>query len=415
MKKLIIMILGISLIQQISTSQWIQQVSPVTSGLYDMHFINLNTGWITGTNSVILKTTNSGNNWLQQISPVDGRQLNGIQMIDENTGYIGGWANTFLKTTNSGENWIQLPGPSDNYGSLNAISFINVNTGWACSFLGIIWKTTNGGSTWDSLYTGSGGPLRNVQFLNAQTGWVAGDVGSIRKTTDGGVNWFFQFFGTTADFWYNSLQFLNINTGWVVGYNNRVFRTTDGGNDWDTVSTITGGSVIKFINSNTGWCGGSLPVTNQSVIYKTTNGGFNWLSQILPPSINGFCGDIAIANDTTVWTTFGNRIFHTTNGGTYVGIAPISEEIPVGHSLFQNYPNPFNSETKIKFQIFEKNHVRLSIYDILGKEIGILLNEQILPGLYEVTWNASGFSSGTYFYRLKTVDFDQTKKLIFIK
>ena len=62
-------------------------------------------------------------------------------------------------------------------------------------------RTTDGGSNWDSLSTGSGGPLRDIQFLNSQTGWVVGDGGYIRKSTDGGNNWFFQFFGTTADFW----------------------------------------------------------------------------------------------------------------------------------------------------------------------------------------------------------------------
>ncbi|KXK54363.1 MAG: exopolysaccharide biosynthesis protein, partial [Chlorobi bacterium OLB5] len=110
-------------------------------------------------------------------------------------------------------------------------------------------------------------------------------------------------------------------------------------------------------------------------------------------------------------------IMRTTNGG--IGITQISTEIPFKHYLYQNYPNPFNPVTKIRFQIPPLNlpfkggdneGAVLKIYDILGKEIAVLVNEELSPGTYEVNWDASNYSSGVYFYSLKTDNFLQTKK-----
>jgi hypothetical protein len=109
-----------------------------------------------------------------------------------------------------------------------------------------------------------------------------------------------------------------------------------------------------------------------------------------------------------------------------------SNTIPTSYSLQQNYPNPFNPTTKIKFDIPSnvkretsdvlfplrkggEGVVTLKIYDILGKEIATLVNEQLAPGTYEVTFDGSEFPSGVYFYQLKTNNFSETKKLLLIK
>jgi len=413
MKNLTYFILLI-LLNCLSLSQWIQQTSPVASGLYDMQFIDINTGWITGTNSVILKTTNGGANWVQQTSPIPSLELNAIQMLDVNTGYIAGWSNTIFKTTNSGINWWQLPGPFTVNGSLNDIFFINPNTGWTCAFQSVIWRTTNGGVSWDSLNSGGAGPLRNIQFLNSQTGWVAGDVGFIRKTTDSGLNWFFQFQGSNADYWYNALHFLNVNTGWLVGRNNRVFRTTNGGNQWDTVSLISGGAVIRFVNEFTGWCGGSLSISNQSVMFKTTNSGINWIEQNILSSF-GFCGSIWCVNDTTAWSTFGNKILHTSNGGTYVALEPVSNNFPTDFSLKQNYPNPFNPATTIEFELPKEDNIKILVHDILGREVHRINENRMKAGKYKFEFNGLNLSSGIYFYTMYYSKGKTTKKMILNK
>jgi hypothetical protein len=83
--------------------------------------------------------------------------------------------------------------------------------------------------------------------------------------------------------------------------------------------------------------------------------------------------------------------------------------------LYQNFPNPFNPITSIRFAIPKSAFVRLSVFDILGREVVVLVNENLKPATYEVKWNAGNYSSGIYFYRLTTDVFQQVKKMSVIK
>ncbi len=97
------------------------------------------------------------------------------------------------------------------------------------------------------------------------------------------------------------------------------------------------------------------------------------------------------------------------------GITPISTEIPASFNLEQNYPNPFNPVTKIKFDISKSGFTKLYVYDIIGREISILVSEDLIVGKYEVDWNASAYPSGTYFYKLESGNFSEVKKMILVK
>ncbi|MBK9331166.1 MAG: T9SS type A sorting domain-containing protein [Ignavibacteria bacterium] len=81
----------------------------------------------------------------------------------------------------------------------------------------------------------------------------------------------------------------------------------------------------------------------------------------------------------------------------------------------QNYPNPFNPNTVIGFRIRSSSFTSLKIFDITGKEVSALINENLQPGSYEVDFNGSNIAGGVYFYRLITEDFSETKKMILIK
>ena len=98
-----------------------------------------------------------------------------------------------------------------------------------------------------------------------------------------------------------------------------------------------------------------------------------------------------------------------------IGIQNISGETPVKYSLEQNYPNPFNPKTNIEFSIPERSRVELSVFDVLGKEINIIVNEVLESGKFKADWDASSLPSGVYFYRLRTEKFSETKKMILLK
>jgi photosystem II stability/assembly factor-like uncharacterized protein len=104
----------------------------------------------------------------------------------------------------------------------------------------------------------------------------------------------------------------------------------------------------------------------------------------------------------------------------FIGINQISSKIPSEYKLFQNYPNPFNPTTKIRFQIPKQCLVILKVYDVLGREIATLLNENIKAGEYEIPFSIfqysnNGIPSGIYFYRLRAGDFIETKRMVLIK
>ena len=112
----------------------------------------------------------------------------------------------------------------------------------------------------------------------------------------------------------------------------------------------------------------------------------------------------------------------TTTGGiwiltdtTLVNINPSGDLIPGDYSLKQNYPNPFNPETVIGYSLPAAGKVTLKIYDILGKEVAELVNEEKPAGQYEVKFNASKLTSGVYLYTLKAGNYTETKKMVLIK
>lgn len=92
-----------------------------------------------------------------------------------------------------------------------------------------------------------------------------------------------------------------------------------------------------------------------------------------------------------------------------------SLSVPDVFSLSQNYPNPFNPSTRISFSIPVQSKVVLKIYDVLGKEVMTIVNENKMPGNYEVEFNASGFASGAYFYRIEAGEFKDIKRMMLIK
>ena len=120
------------------------------------------------------------------------------------------------------------------------------------------------------------------------------------------------------------------------------------------------------------------------------------------------------------WPMYGHDRYRTNQLGFIppdepVGIQPTSTNIPEKFSLFQNYPNPFNPATTIKFDIKNSAFTKLSVFDILGREIQILVNEELKTGSYSLVFDGSEYNSGVYFYRLSSGDFTETKRMLLIK
>jgi hypothetical protein len=104
------------------------------------------------------------------------------------------------------------------------------------------------------------------------------------------------------------------------------------------------------------------------------------------------------------------------SGGTdTVTTVENSQQLPTEYVLHQNYPNPFNPSTKIEFKIPDAGLVNLKVYDLLGREVITLVDEDLQAGNYNINYDASGLASGIYFYTLQAGEFISTKKMIYLK
>jgi len=130
---------------------------------------------------------------------------------------------------------------------------------------------------------------------------------------------------------------------------------------------------------------------------------------------------ISINPSNGVGTIIGSVGMQNILGLAYTESSPTSVEdeidnnIPTEYTLYQNYPNPFNPLTNIGFQIPNFGLVSLKIYDLLGTEVAVLVNEEKQPGVYEVQFDASNLSSGIYYYKLVSGNFIETKKMVLLK
>ena len=206
------------------------------------------------------------------------------------------------------------------------------------------------------------------------------------------------------------MSFLNSNTGVIVGNAGTILTTSNGGNSWTTKTTSLNVTLfgVSFGNiSRVTAVGGSGTIVTSADNGQTwgvqNSGTYSILYAVNFVDDNYGC---AVGEAGTILTT-------ENGGGVY--IKNISTEIPGQYYLGQNYPNPFNPNTSIIFKVRDSKFIQLKVYDILGKELLTLVDKKLAPGTYEISFDGSKLSSGTYFYRLSADNYVDTKKMLLIK
>ncbi|MFN0157188.1 MAG: T9SS type A sorting domain-containing protein [Bacteroidota bacterium] len=101
--------------------------------------------------------------------------------------------------------------------------------------------------------------------------------------------------------------------------------------------------------------------------------------------------------------------------GALVGVQPVDNTVPESFRLDQNFPNPFNPSTEIRFSVPQREHVMLTVYNMLGQKVATLVDEVASPGNYSVNFSPSGIASGVYVYRLHSISFTKERKMLLIK
>ena len=411
--------------------------APTTSSrLEDVFFVDNETGWVIKSSNLsdnLYKTTDGGMTWINLSMPSFGYPRC-IGFANSQTGwigtYLGNWPSYLpgiLKTTNGGLHWVnQLSGMSDTTMGICGLDVVDENHVVACGRWyepAKFYKTTNGGTNWTikdmSAYADR---LIDCRFTSPDSGIVIGGIGDtiwtgkgiVLFTSDGGDNWVTKIITPNDKQWGWKIDFPSRDTGYIslekegptsgAAY---FLKTTNGGETWEEKlfwSTSLDQEGIGFVNNNTGWIGGWFFNT-----YKTTDGGDTWASDPWGYNVNR----IRFLSDTLGYAV--GLTVYKYDRDTSVGISNISSEVPESFELSQNYPNPFNPSTTIEFTVLDYDETRLSVFDILGREITVLVNERLRPGIYRYTFDASGLESGVYFYRINTRRYTESKKMILLK
>jgi hypothetical protein len=158
-----------------------------------------------------------------------------------------------------------------------------------------------------------------------------------------------------------------------------------------------------------------VPIYTQTDIVVGTfvaGGGFSYGTTI---NVSGTVGQVIVGASHNNTSVVGAGFWYMIRSSLGTGIEPIEYGKPAEFRLEQNFPNPFNPTTTIRFGIPETGFVSLKIYDLLGREVTSLIDEELPVGRYEVVWDAAGVASGVYIYSLTGGTFQQTKKLILLK
>lgn len=438
------LLLNISLFAQ---DLWEVIKTPVDVDLRRVFYLDCLNLWAAGDSGTIIYSSDKGDTWQLQSSNLEQR-IEDIFFLNESLGWGLTWRSDginfqsqILRTTDGGTNW-----SSANYRHinilLNAIFFTDSVSGWICGEPFDFAYSTDGGTEWypANIDTGSFGyfPVQNIKFSTPQYGFAVGGahdaVGVVWRTTNSGESW--KAFGIGPDLFLDfifldSLNILALTAELEGFYPTGELRFNIVNSSWEYLEIDQYAYVTGMDKRTQQEIWGTLGNVTRSFIVNDDS-LHKWKLISTPDSLIAF--DIAFA-DSINGIAVGERGYIL----RYIPQKPVSVDdkfissLPNEFFLDQNYPNPFNPSTKIKYTIptsplFSPYQggaakpgwfVSLNVYDLLGREVAKLVNEEQTPGRYEVEFSSSSvnknLSSGIYFYKLQAGDYSDTKKMIYLK
>jgi Secretion system C-terminal sorting domain/Beta-propeller repeat len=264
----------------------------------------------------------------------------------------------------------------------------------------------SGDTIWTSSYNGTGeandrafGIVVDAEGFSYVTGYSTGpnsntDYLTIRYKPEGQVSWVSRYEPV--------VDYHDTACGIYLSKNNEFLYIT-GGSSSDTVPGKLDIASLKYSAKN----GEQLQVARY--------GGAANLSDAATCITADTSRHIFVGGYTTTTNNGEDWLTMKYQNGEIISVELISSAVPKNFALHQNYPNPFNPVTKITFDLMQASKVRLTIYDILGREVKLLINEQLRAGTYEVSFVPENLATGIYFYELYSEGFKDTKKMTMIK
>jgi photosystem II stability/assembly factor-like uncharacterized protein len=410
------------------TQQAWNDVTPSSTypGLLGVYALDSDNVWVVGQEGTILNTTNGGTTW-SEISCPAAYTLYNVHFINADTGWVGGdnpSITEVMRTTDKGVSWVLKTLRNSSQGNFD-IEFIGGGPGeppigFVTAGLSLVWRTDDYGENWVSLGWGGCGAnsLLSISFVNKDEGWFVGERSvspdvTIVHTTDGGQTYETQTNPTEPDDRMTGVSFATNQQGVAVGVTGTILYTSDGGQNWE----------IRPNSGNRWWSvfltesGKAWAVGGSGNIAYSSDWGYTWTTQ--QSGVTCELWEVFFVNDNEGWIVGGGSgqpgvILHTTTGGVTNIQDPINKAIEE-YRLYQNYPNPFNPITTIEFDLPQSAKVTLKIFNLLGEEVATLLSSDMLSGHHSERWDARNYPSGIYYYQIQAGDFQEVKKLVLLK
>ena len=282
-----------------------------------------------------------------------------------------------------------------------------------------VFKTTTWGVIWEPISTGTSGTIRELAISRTNPDVMYATAGSlIFRSTNGGTT----FSSVTTGLPGRTITSVYVHpdssdaaiitfSGFGTG---KFYRTTNGGVSWININgNLPDSPCNDGMYYYPGFSTSTFLAALDIGVFVSTNYGESW-SELA----DGLPNTVAIHldyNQTTGKLRIGTHGRGVWEANGIIGIINYNSEVPENFSLSQNYPNPFNPVTNIKYQVQKSGFVKLTVFDMLGREIKTIINELQQPGTYTAQFDAAGISSGVYFYRLEVNGYSETRKMMLIK
>ncbi len=400
------------------------------AGLYSVKAVDKNVIWAAGGRDpspwtpLVVRSTDGGRTWIEVTANLPGPgYLVCINSVDALHAWVGsGTDGRIYGTTDGGATWAEQANPGAQSGHMAGLWFFDAANGFALENqppynghgLFVMLQTSDGGSTWTHLAHEPVGIYDEHIWINSfwwtdpQHGWFGTNKSRVWRTSDGGDSWTTASLDAIAPL---GVTFRDTSMGLAACESGRYARTSDGGKSWTTVPG-------RFSSDLNAVCyaprSGSAWMISTDSVMRTSDDGLSWTPEAITPTRGVPC-HLSFADDTSGWlvTNWGEILrYHPIIGG-------VSTEMvlqhPGGFQLCQNYPNPFNPTTVVRYQLPGTTNVKLVVYDVIGREVAVLVSERQAAGTYQVTFDGSRLASGVYFYRLTAGSLVETKKLLLLR
>jgi photosystem II stability/assembly factor-like uncharacterized protein len=369
-------------------AQWVAETSSSTSDLHAFALIGDSTAYVAGSNATLLYTEDQGTTWTN-VPTGASQSLNSLDYGDDYGTWICvvGAGGTIVYSTDFGYDWSAATSPVTT--ALNSISFTGVSgVGWAIGDGGVILRTANYGVSWTQQASGVTANLHQVNAEDDNDAEIVGDNGTYLYTHNAGQTWLQSTLQTTKAIY--SLSYGDDNTGWMVG-DHVILKTTDGARTWNVSTTTNTLRSVWAIDPTTAFAVGD----NGTILETTDGASWNTISSATTNTL--YSVEMWVAD--TGWTTGASGIILASFKNT-AGVASAINSS--GVQLTSNFPNPFTQSTAISYELPSAMHVRLAVYNALGRQVGVLTDAEQNSGLHSAIWSAGNLPNGVYFARLST-------------